>query len=72
MILKLAFLKPRMHGRAATYAADGVSSGYHWGVLGDGLSQGLHDAGVDVEQVVTGHARLAGHSSRDDHQVSTL
>ena len=40
--------------------------------LGNALSQGLHDAGVNVEQVVTGHAGLTRHSSRDDHQVSTL
>jgi hypothetical protein len=45
---------------------------YLGAVLGNALCQGLHDAGVDVEQVVTGHAGLARHSSRDDHQVSTL
>ena len=32
----------------------------------------LDDAGVDVEQVVAGHAGLAGNSGRDDHQVSAL
>ncbi len=41
-------------------------------VLGHGLCQVLHDSSVDVEQVVTCHARLARHSSRDDHKISTL
>jgi hypothetical protein len=29
------------------------------GILGDTLDEALHNAGVDLEQIVTGHARLA-------------
>lgn len=29
------------------------------GILGGTLNEALHDAGVDLEQIVTGHARLA-------------
>ena len=36
------------------------------------LAEALDDAGVDVEQVVAGHARLAGHACGDDHQVAVL
>lgn len=41
-------------------------------VLGDRLHQRLNDASVGVEQVVTGHARLAGHASRNNDEISTL
>lgn len=30
-----------------------------WGVVCDALDDVAHDAGVDLEQVITGHARLA-------------
>ena len=40
-----------------------------WGGLGTGLCKGLDDAGVDVEEVVTGHARFPGHACWDDHQL---
>ena len=41
-------------------------------VLAAGLHQALDDAGVDLEEVVAGHARLAGHARRDDDNVAAL
>jgi hypothetical protein len=38
-------------------------------VLRARLCQSLDNAGVDVEEVVAGHARLAGHAGRDDDQL---
>ena len=56
------------HGRV-----DGIGNNVDHG-LGrmrrDGDGEGVHDARVDVEEVVAGHARLAGHSCGDDHEVS--
>lgn len=40
--------------------------------LCDRLAETADDAGVDVEEVVAGHARLARHSSRDDDEVAPL
>jgi hypothetical protein len=39
--------------------------------VGDGLGEGRADAGVDLEEVVTGHAGLAGNTSGDDDNVGT-
>jgi hypothetical protein len=33
------------------------------------LDKSAHDAGVDVEEVVTGHAGLTGHACGDDDQL---
>ena len=41
-------------------------------VLRDARDERAHDAGVDVEQVVARHTRLARHAGRDDHQVGAL
>ncbi len=46
-----------------------MSIKYLGAVLGAGFCQALDNASIDVEQVITSHARLAGHSSRDDNQV---
>lgn len=64
----------RAHGRVQAPRAccthrDDVDPRVGAGV-GDGLAEGPHDARVDVEEVVPGHAGLAGHPSRDDHQVA--
>ena len=40
--------------------------------LGGHLNEALDDAGVDVEQVVTGHAGLAGDASGDDDDLGVL
>ena len=40
--------------------------------LGGGLSNCLNNAGIDVEEVVTGHARLARHAGRDDNHIASL
>ena len=40
--------------------------------LGAGICQALYDAGVDVEEIVTGHAGLSGDTSGDHDNVSTL
>jgi hypothetical protein len=42
------------------------------GVLSSGLGEVADDGGVGVEQVVTGHAGLAGNTSGDDDDLSTL
>ena len=42
------------------------------GVLGDGLSEGLDNGGVLVEEVVTGHAGLPGETSGDHHHMGVL
>lgn len=39
-------------------------------VLGDGLGEVAHDTGVDVEEVVAGHSRLAGDAGGDDDEVA--
>lgn len=49
-------------GRDGDGGVDGVGDDEDEGLgghLGNGLNQALDDAGVDVEQVITGHARLA-------------
>lgn len=45
---------------------------YVGGMLCDRLNEGLDNASIDVEKVITGHARFPWHTSRDDNQVSTL
>lgn len=40
--------------------------------LGSSLSNGLDNASVDIEEVITGHARLAGHTGRDDDDIAAL
>ena len=35
----------------------------------DARADGLHDLGIDADQVVAAHARLARHARRDDHDV---
>lgn len=42
------------------------------GVLSSGLGEVADDGGVGVEQVVTGHAGLAGHTSGDNDDLSAL
>ena len=42
------------------------------GVLGGGLGEVADDGGVGVEQVVTGHAGLAGDTSGDDDDLGVL
>lgn len=47
--------------------------GAHVGaVLGDSSDEGLHNASVDVEEVIAGHAGLAGHACGNDHEVTAL
>jgi hypothetical protein len=41
-------------------------------VLGGGLGEVADDGGVGVEQVVTGHAGLAGDTSGDDDDLGAL
>ena len=41
-------------------------------VVGNGLSKRRDDGGVSVEQVVTGHARLAGYTSGDNDNLDAL
>ena len=40
------------------------------GMLRGSLNQCLHNASIDVEEIVTGHARLSRDTSWDDNQVS--
>lgn len=40
--------------------------------LGGGLSKVTDDGGVGVEEIVTGHTRLARNTSWDDNDVSAL
>jgi hypothetical protein len=42
------------------------------GVLSSGLGEVADDGGVGVEQIVTGHAGLAGNTSGDDNDLGTL
>jgi hypothetical protein len=42
------------------------------GDLSSGLDQALDNAGVDLEEVVSGHAGLAGNAGRDDDDVGIL
>ena len=41
-------------------------------MLAAGLHQAPHNARVDLEEVIAGHAGLAGHASRDDHNMRSL
>jgi len=62
-------------GRDGDSRVDGVGNDQDEGLGGDlssDLDQALDDAGVDVEQVVTGHARLAGNTGGDDDDVGIL
>ena len=45
---------------------------YVGAVLGDGSAEPLNDAGVDVEEVVPGHAGLPGYPGGDDDDVGSL
>mmetsp|Transcript_31587 Transcript_31587/g.57387 ORF Transcript_31587/g.57387 Transcript_31587/m.57387 type:complete len:212 (+) Transcript_31587:985-1620(+) len=45
---------------------DGVGA-----VLGNGLNELLDNAGIGVEEIVTGHSGLAGDTSGDDDELST-
>lgn len=40
--------------------------------LGAGVGEALHNAGVDVEEIITSHARLSGHASGDNDHVSAF
>ena len=40
--------------------------------IGCSLSNSLDDAGVDVEEVITSHAGLAGHTGGDDNHIAAL
>lgn len=40
--------------------------------LGDNLDEALDDAGVDVEKIITGHARFSWDTSRNDDDVRIL
>lgn len=54
---------------------DGVSNDSDKGVRGvltDGLGQVSHNGGVGVEQIVSGHAGLSGHTGGDQHQLGAL
>ena len=42
------------------------------GVLSGGLGEVANDRGVSVEEVITGHARLARDTSGDDNDLSAL
>jgi hypothetical protein len=58
------------HGRV-----DGVRDDEDEGVggdLGSNLDQALDDTSVDLEQIVTGHAGLAGNSCRNDNDVGVF
>lgn len=39
---------------------------------GTSLSQTLDNAGVGVEQIISGHSRLSGDTGRDDNNVGTI
>jgi hypothetical protein len=39
--------------------------------LGNTLDEIAHDAGIDLEEVITGHARLAGNAGRNDNNIGT-
>ena len=41
-------------------------------IRGDGLGEARDDAGVDLEEVVAGHAGLAGDARGDDDDVGIL
>ena len=56
-------------------AVDGVADDEDVGFgaeVGDALDQALDDAGVDLEEVVAGHAGFPGDTSRDEDDVATL
>lgn len=51
---------------------DGVGDDQNEGLggeLGNALDEIPDNAGVDLEQVITGHARLPGNTSRDDNNI---
>lgn len=39
--------------------------------LSSGLCKVAHNRGIGVEEIITGHARLAGDASRNDDNLST-
>ena len=41
-------------------------------VLGNGSAQRFYDSGIDVEEIVTGHTGLSGHTGRDDNDIGSL
>lgn len=43
-----------------------------WCVLCNSLSQITDDGGVCVEEIITGHSRLAGDTGRDDDNLDAL
>jgi hypothetical protein len=50
----------------------GKRESYVGSIIGDCFHEASHDAGVDVEQIVSRHARLAGHACGDDNEVHIL
>lgn len=40
--------------------------------FGDRGAEGLDDAGIDVEEIVTSHARLSWDAGGDDNHVGSL
>lgn len=61
-------------GRDRHSRVDGIGNNVDHGLgrmCRDGDGEGVHDARVDVEQVVAGHARLAGHSCGDNDEVGS-
>ena len=53
-------------GRVGNADDEGVG-----GVLLDACADLFHDRGVDADQVIAAHARLAGHACSDDDHVGT-
>ncbi len=41
-------------------------------ILGSALGKGLDDSSINVEEIIAGHTRLAGHSSRDNNDIGAL
>ena len=53
--------------RVGDHVDDGAGA-----VLGDGAGEPGHDTGVDLEEVIAGHAGLARNPCWDDHNVAPL
>lgn len=49
-----------------------MKKSYVGAVFGDGSAKGLNDASIDVEEIIAGHARLAGDAGGDDDDVRIL
>ena len=41
-------------------------------VFGNSSAERFDDAGIDVEEIITGHTGLSGDTSRDDNNIRSL